>query len=521
MDRIMNTDIDVANHWLGSGQTIRICGLDLRPLAHPIFNKTVWCITKGQATVFFLEQVPRGKIWLLKKFNPGRRPTDGYLQAVSDHLPGGAEFFTCTQRRLLRREHLDRRNSTYRKTGLESFIGGAVLMPKVPGTTWASIADDLRDGSQVLSVRERLGIGLTLAKCVALLEAGHCSHRDLSSTNLFVAPKGEVFLIDWDCIYHPDLEFQSNTTIGTMGYIAPFADMTKQDSDASWSWCECADRFALAVLIAEILLVDQDTPLVQEDGTLFSQAQIDEVGSGIVRKQIKCLRQISWRDGTLLEQAFMSKRFEDCPTPEAWVRALKATLYKQANSQRTAGKPRRQESKRVLCGKCETPFPMLTAKYDQLQKRNKSPLCTDCFESQQSQWASEELQRNMDRPKVLCEHCGGHRPISRSELNNLRSRGKPILCSDCLEQQLLMWKTEQAQQRNMNPHVACTLCGTGFRMARLKMANLHSQGKALLCQECRNARCHSDTRSRKTASTETSNTDSIMANLFERIRKWA
>jgi len=394
-------------------------------------------------------------------------------------------------------------------------------MPKVPGTTWASIADDLRNGSLVLSLPERLSIGLTLAKCVALLEAGHCSHRDLSSTNLFVAPKGEVFLIDWDCIYHPDLEFQSNTTVGTMGYIAPFAHVTKRDSDAAWSWCECADRFALAVLIAEILLVGHDTPLVQEDGTLFSQAQIDEGGSRIVREQGKRLRQISWRAGTLLEQAFMSNRFEDCPSPGAWIRALKTTLYRQANSQRTAGKPRRQESKRVLCGKCETPFPMLTAKYDQLQKRNKSPLCTDCFEVQQSQWANEELQRNMNRPKVLCEHCENPLRISRNKLNNLRSRGKPILCPDCLEQQLLMWKAEQTQHENTPPYVTCTLCGTGFRMARLKMADVHSQGKALLCQECLDARYRADTLSKKPTSTETSNTNSIMVNLFERIRKWA
>jgi len=514
MDVTLNSDIDIANHWLHSGQTMRICGLELRPLVHPILSKTVWCITKGQATVFFLEQVPQNRVWLLKKFNPGRRPTNQYLTAVNDYLPGGAAFFTCTQRRLLTQEHIDGTNSRYRKPGLGSFIDGAILMPKVPGTTWASIADDLRDGSQALSLSERLEISLALAKCISLLEAGHCSHRDLSSTNLFVTSSGEVFLIDWDCIYHPDLAFQANTTVGTTGYIAPFANVTRQDTNAAWSWCECADRFSLAVLIAEILLVTEDTPVIQEDGTLFSQAEIDKIGSNIIVEEIKRLRRISWNAGTLLERAFMSGCFEDCPTPREWIRALKATLDRQRPKQRFASQSLIRTSQ-VTCGQCSTSFPMSTEKYDQLRKRNKSPYCKDCFKSQERQWASEELRRNMERPKVLCEHCQRPRPISRIELNNLRTRAKPILCSDCLRQQLESWKNERAQHEHNNLSVTCMHCKTKILVARQKNEDPRPEGMPQLCPDCV-ANGQSEAQER----TAITDTNSILGNLLERIRKW-
>ena len=103
----VTTNKDIVNDWLTSGQAFRICGQDLRPVPHGVFADRAFCIIKGQAEVYFLEQVPHGNIWLLKVFAPGRRPTDDYLGAVSGYLPGTAEFFTCTQRRLLTEDHMD------------------------------------------------------------------------------------------------------------------------------------------------------------------------------------------------------------------------------------------------------------------------------------------------------------------------------------------------------------------------------------------------------------------------------
>jgi serine/threonine protein kinase len=292
--------MDVASDWLESGQVARICGLDLRPLPNPVLAARPQCITKGQATVFFLQQVPQGNIWFLKIFSPGRRPVDDYLRTVSSCLPGGAGFFTCTQRRLLVREYLDVGRSTYTNPALTNLIDGGVMMPKVPGSTWASIADDLRDGTLVLSTAKRLQMCINLAECVCILEAGQCCHRDISYTNVFFDQDGRAYLIDWDCLYHPQLTFQPNTTVGTMGCIAPFIQASDGNTDAALSWCACSDRFALAVLITEILLVGPETPLPHEDGTLFSQAQIDSAGNDFVTEQTQKLTKVSKPCGYLL-----------------------------------------------------------------------------------------------------------------------------------------------------------------------------------------------------------------------------
>ncbi|HDL01133.1 MAG TPA: hypothetical protein ENH23_02760 [candidate division Zixibacteria bacterium] len=489
MKLCLSTETDAINHWHSSGQAARICGLDLNPITHPLLSNSVQCVIKGQASVFFLKQVPQGNIWLLKKFAPSRRPTDDYLQAVTDYLPGGVEFFTCSQRRLLTSNHLDIRNSGYKNSNLIDFLEGTILMPKVHGTTWASIADDLREEKVTLYFNDRLQIALNLAECISLLEAGQCSHRDLSSTNVFVGNKGEVYLIDWDCLYHPKLSFQSNTTIGTMGYIAPFLKDINGQFDAAASWCNYSDRFALSVLIAEILLIDSRTPKPKEDGTLFSQSQIDSRVSIFVEEQIEILEDFSPQCANLFTQAFFASTFQDCPSPDDWISILKHTL--RISSQRY---PQHDHHYKVNCDSCRTTFPISKTKHLLLKQKGKSVLCKKCFEVQLCYWSSEKVQQNLTYPQVCCEHCSKHFRLQREKLDKLRNQAKPILCQPCLAGQMRLWKNESIVYEQNHPRVACTRCFKSFRISRDKLNILSSKGKSLLCKSCFKIKINSDWR---------------------------
>jgi len=232
----------ILEEWLRSRRTVRISGLDLEPLPHPVLPDTPRCVMKGQASVYFFKQHPHGHMWLIKKFAPSRRPSDHHLLAVSRCIPGQAGFFTCTQRRILQANHLDQRFSGFKHPELVRWIDGTILMPRVPGSPWISVAETLCDNDFTFSWRQRLKIGSNLATCIALLESCDCSHRDLSSTNVFVTPEGDIYLIDWDCLYHPELEYEPNTTAGTNGYIAPFMRTTTGQWQAQRSWCQHADR---------------------------------------------------------------------------------------------------------------------------------------------------------------------------------------------------------------------------------------------------------------------------------------
>ncbi len=478
-------DPDIILEWLQSGLTARICGLDLQLIPSPHLEGVPLCIQKGQATVVFLRQVPQGNTWLLKIFTSGRRPTDDYLLAVEKCLPGTAACFACTQRRLLRREHLDLRASSYKNPALLDRVEGAMMMPKVPGTTWASVAEELRDGTVQMSLSERLRLGLALARVIDILEAAQCSHRDLSGTNIFVDDQGRIWLIDFDCLYHPSLPFQANTTVGTMGYAAPFLRVTGGNPDPALSWQPCADRFSLAILITEILLTSPDLGPPHEDGTMFSQAQIDEPANPFVRETIGALKERSKHCGLLLQRAFTSDMFRECPSPQQWIGAMRGTLRRvQAHQQigdRSEGKARFVW---VLCARCGSALSLARGKHDELLRKGKPTLCKRCLSSQFAESSIARVQQQLEFPQVSCEHC--HKKFSkpRESLDNLRHRGKPLLCSECLARQLEKWQAERAQYELCYPRVACVTCGQSFRLPKGKLDQLTGKGRAALCPAC-------------------------------------
>ncbi len=472
---------DMIASWLSSGRTVRISGLDLRPLPHPAMKDTPWCIVKGQASVYFLEDANHHHRWLLKKFSLSRRPSDEYLRRASQCLPGRAELFTCTQRRFLKPQHLDRVFSGHRDARLASWLDGTLLMPKVPGQPWASIADQIRDGELELDTRQRLRIALSLAACIGHLEAGQCSHRDLSATNTFVTDDGRIYLIDLDSLYHPSLAFEPNTTIGTRGYIAPFTRTSPGEYDARLSWCPLADRFPMTILIAEILLVTSQTRVFHEDGSFFSQAQLEKQDKGLLQTYVNALGGLEREFSELLRQALEARSFEECPSPATWQAAL------QRACRRSEAGPSTPPARQVCCScaNCGARVLITGDRLASLRQKGRSILCGSCLQVQRHVWEIDQARRNWEAPSVVCEHCARQIRRPKDRVEQLRNNGKPILCGPCLQEQISRWQGEQATREQQMDSVTCPICLKDFRIDKAILSDLRQAGKTPLCRPCR------------------------------------
>lgn len=426
-----------------------------------------------------------GNNWFLKKFTESRRPERCYVESVAKCLPGGVEFFAGAQRRVLAPSSMTRSTSNYYDPDLARWLDGAVLTPRVPGSPWSQCADDLRAGDSMMSLGERAAAALKLVEAVSTLEAFSVAHRDISASNVFLEPGGGVFFIDWDCPFHPGLDYQPNTTAGTSGYMAPFLKSPSGQWIAADSWCPAADRVALAILVAELLLVQPGGPPSQEDGSLFSQQELAAPRAGRVQEEVHALSTTSRRLASLLQQALEADSFERCPDPGEWRSALRH-LLRTGPALTSPSRKGGLTASWVLqtCSTCGATDSIDSARLEELRARSKPVLCNACLTRYLAEKREQQLRQDWERPEVVCEHCNVTFRLSREKLDRLRSKGRPLLCRSCLERQMQQWAQLRRETELTLAQLTCGRCASPFRIAKDKLAFLQSRGKRALCKSC-------------------------------------
>jgi serine/threonine protein kinase len=308
--------VNVAAEWLRSGETASLDGIELIPLAYPEFSNVPISLSRGQATAFVLED-RQNRGWILKKFLPGHEPEITYIGAIRSLVPYEAGFESGSQRRILTSHAV---GPGFGTPEFAQWIQQTILMPRVRGIDWLSLADSIRDGTITLGKDVRAAICRSLVSRVRALEDAGLSHRDLSITNVFIDPgTWQVHLIDWDALYHYSLVLPRNTTVGTPGYTAPFV-MTSTGEDAYESWCPHADRFAMALLCTEFLMIDRGSEFTH-DGGLFEQRDLYARRGPTVRKVLLDLMLRYPGIRRLVERALMAETFSACPSPDEWLAA--------------------------------------------------------------------------------------------------------------------------------------------------------------------------------------------------------
>jgi|GEM_PF-2424332 len=213
----------------------------------------------------------------------------------------------------------------------------AALMPWVEGPTWQEVLLEKR----LLTPQQSLELAREFVQIMVRMEEQGLAHCDLSGPNVLLPgleaqsdprPISAVELVDIEGLYAPSLPRPESVASGSSGY----AHRTAHEG----LWGSTADRFAGAVLLAEMLGWGDETVRKACYGeTYFDPAEMPtlsspfpmggEVGGQTDRYSILHLalaRQYGQPVANMFERAWRSETLADCPTFGEWLVALPDSL---------------------------------------------------------------------------------------------------------------------------------------------------------------------------------------------------
>ena len=287
----------------------------LRFMPHPLFPTDmdeVFVIEGGEALVYQVQDVETGALGALKVVKPSYRG-DHIARSVAALAPYAAlpGLYLGNRICLTRGEHSQ-------LVAVYPDLEYAILMPWISGRSWSGFLCE-RGAATSYGVRQALDLALTTAQALWNLEAHHLAHTDIAGTNLvFAADYGHVELLDIENLYAPDAPVPRYWSNGTPGY-------QHRNPRAYGNWCAEGDRFAAAILLAEMLawcdpLVRAQTPDGAE--SLFRPDELQELDA----PRWQAVRDAIWAVCppalALFDQAWASRDLAECPEIGAWALAL-------------------------------------------------------------------------------------------------------------------------------------------------------------------------------------------------------
>jgi hypothetical protein len=189
-----------------------------------------------------------------------------------------------------------------------------MLMPWLPGLTWY----DVINSKAPISRSEGVRLAQSAAEVLGTLEAQHLAHTDIAGANVMVDRRSAAIqLVDIEEIYGPEQPRPVEAPAGQDGY-------QHKQGRAQGQWVAEGDRFAAAILIAE-MLGWSEARLRQNsaDEHFFAAAEMQDPDSARYRLMSQTLReQCGEAVASLLDAAWRSTTLAECPPLAQWRDAL-------------------------------------------------------------------------------------------------------------------------------------------------------------------------------------------------------
>jgi hypothetical protein len=191
----------------------------------------------------------------------------------------------------------------------------AVLMPWVHGSTWF----DIIAGGAAISKDASQQIAKNAADVLAGLEQLGYAHCDIAGGNIVVnLTTGRVDLIDVEDMHGKGLMLAGAFPQGTDGY-----QHCTGPTNPKGQWCGEGDRFAAAVLFAEMLAWHRGSiRKAADEEHFFSQGEMQKPDSQRYELMVETLKELSRDVADAFERAWRSKLLSECPTLAEWAKLL-------------------------------------------------------------------------------------------------------------------------------------------------------------------------------------------------------
>lgn len=197
----------------------------------------------------------------------------------------------------------------------------AVLMPWVQGLTWFDVISDQKQ----LTAEESLKLARALASTGSAMEQRGLAHCDMSAPNVMIPFFSEVQnssltsaveLVDVEQMYSSKMDRPDALLAGSPGYAA-------HRTVHSGLWSSYADRFAGAVIIAEML--SWSDPVIVEKAwgeSYFDQHEMQTASERYFAMRSSLEKRWGSKLSDLFIRAWESHDLSSCPTFGEWYIAL-------------------------------------------------------------------------------------------------------------------------------------------------------------------------------------------------------
>jgi serine/threonine protein kinase len=202
----------------------------------------------------------------------------------------------------------------------------AVFMPWLTGKTWSELMLDPASSARY-TLQQASALAETVAHLLRKLESMQLAHSDISGGNIFLsADLQRLQLLDLEGLYAPTTPAPPFLSQGSPGY-------QHRNAGSQGQWCPEGDRFAGAILLAEMLtwwnprvraLVDDHA------GMLFQPAELQTDSSPCWSEVRNTLWFINPALLSLFDQAWFSASLAECPDFASWNSVLVAISNRES-----------------------------------------------------------------------------------------------------------------------------------------------------------------------------------------------